>query len=356
MLGGMRNFIFSLACVLLASCTDGFTTFPVTAEKQQAEVKNVTIIMLDETNIASFSQPAYSQLRTNLKASTSWQYTVGTGDVLNIIVFEHPELNQPADTPANATQSGFSVQPDGSFFFPYIGQVQASGRIIQDIRTEVARRLAEFFPNPQVEARISQFNSQSVNVVGEVKQPNRQPLKAVPLTLLEAVNAAGGLTETADASMATIQRNGTINRVNLKAFLERGYGENNPVLRDGDIVTVPKLKTREAYLLGEIVRPATVDLSQEPITLTQALTRQGGVNGIRADARGVFVFRRTGAKMTVFQLATDSPVGLLLGTRFVLADSDVVYVTRSPLQRWNDTISRLLPTVQATAAARNIGG
>ena len=52
--------------------------------------------------------------------------------------------------------------------------------------------------------------------------------------------------------------------------------------------------------------------------------------------------------MTVFQLETSSPTGLLLGTRFVLEPGDVVYVTRNPLQRWNDTISKLLPTVQAT--------
>ncbi|MDP1576438.1 MAG: sugar ABC transporter substrate-binding protein, partial [Cypionkella sp.] len=97
------------------------------------------------------------------------------------------------------------------------------------------------------------------------------------------------------------------------------------------------------------------DLSLEPVTLTQALTRQGGVDGLRADARGVFVFRSVGAQMMVFQLETASPVGLLLGTRFVLSAGDVVYVTRSPLQRWNDTISRLLPTVQATAAANSIG-
>jgi polysaccharide biosynthesis/export protein len=56
----------------------------------------------------------------------------------------------------------------------------------------------------------------------------------------------------------------------------------------------------------------------------------------------------------VFQLDTSNPAGLLLGTRFVLEPSDVVYILRSPLQRWNDTISRLLPSVQALQAAEAI--
>jgi len=351
----MRRLILGSICVALAACSDGFTTFPVTKEAQQALAENVTVIRLDQTNIASFSRSARGPQRTSLRASTTWEYNVGTGDILSIIVFEHPELTLPSGPVPTATQSGFSVQADGAFFFPYIGQVQARGRVIQDIRSEVAKRLAEFFPDPQVEVRISQFNSQSVNVAGEVKLPNRQALNTVGLTLLEAVSAAGGLTETADPTQIKLQRGGTVYLVDLKAFLEHGYAPNNPIMRDGDIVTVPRRQTQEAYLLGEVVRPATVDLSLEPVILTQALTRQGGVDGIRADSRGVFVFRSTGPQMVVFQLETDSPVGLLLGTRFVLEPGDVVYVTRSPLQRWNDTISRLLPTVQATAAANSIG-
>lgn len=56
----------------------------------------------------------------------------------------------------------------------------------------------------------------------------------------------------------------------------------------------------------------------------------------------------------VFQLDTSVPSGLLLGTRFVLEPGDVVYVLRSPLQRWNDTIVRLLPTVQAVRSVDDI--
>ncbi|MDO8982392.1 polysaccharide biosynthesis/export family protein [Cypionkella sp.] len=351
----MRGLIFASVCMALASCTDGFTTFPVSQGAQQALTENVTIVRLDAANIARFSRSARGPQSTSLRASTNWEYKVGTGDILSIIVFEQPELTLASGPVPSAAQSGFSVQADGAFFFPYIGQVQARGRVIEDIRIEVAKRLAEFFPDPQVEVRISQFNSQRVNVAGEVKQPNRQALNTVALTLLEAVSAAGGMTETADPTRITLQRSGKVYPIDLKAFLEHGYAPNNPVMHDGDIITVPRRQTEEAYLLGEVVRPATVDLSLEPVTLTQALTRQGGVDGLRADARGVFVFRSVGAQMMVFQLETASPVGLLLGTRFVLSAGDVVYVTRSPLQRWNDTISRLLPTVQATAAANSIG-
>ncbi len=96
----------------------------------------------------------------------------------------------------------------------------------------------------------------------------------------------------------------------MQGFLRAGITQNNPVLRNGDVVNVPRRRAEEAYLLGEVTR--------------------------------------------IFQLDTSTPTGLLLGTRFVLEPGDVVYVVRSPLQRWNDTISRLLPTVQAISVADDL--
>ena len=354
--GQMPRVILTFLVLFLASCTDGFTTFPVTEEAQAQVDENVTVIRLDETNIANFAVAARGPQRTSLRASTSWDYRVGTGDILDVIVFDHPELTLPAGPLGASSSAGFSIQADGRFFYPFIGQVEARGRSVQDIRGEIAERLAEYIPEPQVEVRVAQFNSQGVNVTGEVNGPNRQQLDTVGLTLLEAISAAGGVNEFADLSRISLQRGGDVYRVDLKAFTENGFKENNPVLRNGDIVSVPRRITAEVYVLGEIAEPGIVDVSQEQVNLTQALSRQGGTNGPRADARGVFVFRIIDGRMTVFQLDTVTPVGLLLGTRFLLQAGDVVYVTRSPLQRWNDTISRLLPTVQAARATQSLDG
>lgn len=216
----------------------------------------------------------------------------------------------------------------------------------------MTERLSKFFPDPQVDVRITGFNSQRVVVGGEVGRPTTQSIRTTPLTLLEAINEAGGLGDDADARNITVRRDGKSHRVDLEGFLTGGMAGNNPYLKGGDVVSVPRRKTREAFLLGEIVKPATVDLSEEAVSLTQALTRQGGINEARADARGVFVFRDVGGRMTVYQLDTSTPTALLLGTRFALHPMDVVYVTKSPLQRWNDTISRVLPTVTAARTAQ----
>lgn len=351
----MKQLAFSICTAFfLMSCSDGFTTFPVTEEKQATLDDKVSVVRLSASNISNFASPIVQTVRTSLPYQPDWEYKVGVGDILNIIVFDHPELTSPARPQFNVADSGFSVQADGTFFYPYVGQIHAKGRSVQDIRGELSLKLANYIPDPQVEVRIAAFNSQSTTIAGEVRSPNRQALTTVPLTLLEAVNAAGGLRETGDQSRITLQRNGRSYRVDLEGFLKRNMRGNNPILRNGDIVNVPRRRTAEAFVLGEVTRPSPIDLSIEPVTLTQALTRQGGINQVRADARGVFVFRKVNGITVVYQLQTNSPEGWLLGTRFTLEPFDVVYVTRSPLQRWNDTISSLLPTVNAATAVDEI--
>ena len=338
----------------LAACSDGYVSFPITAESQRDLDESIEVIVLDATNISDFTLPARGHGASTMPSGRQWTYTVGPGDVLSVIVFNHPELTSPAGAERSAVESGFQVSAAGTFNYPYIGAVQAAGRPVDQIRGDIAQRLATFIPDPQVEVRVAAYNSQAIVVSGEVRTPNRQPLTSVALSLIEAVNAAGGFTDDADLRAVTVQRAGRVYHVDLQGFLSGGLTQNNPILRNGDVVSLPRRRAEEAYLLGEVARPDVIDLAREPVTLTQAITRRGGMIAPRADARGVLVFRLQGENIRVFQLDASNPAGLLLGTRFVLEPRDVVYILRSPLQRWNDTIVRLLPSVQAVNAASSL--
>lgn len=340
-----------LLAMTLAACSDGSVSFPVEKTKQ-AEVEGVTVIPLSTDNIGTIGTPTSSATQTSLPAGGGGEYRIGGGDVISIFVFDHPELAIPTGT--DSVTTGFLVQSDGNLTFPFIGSVQASGKTVEELRKELATKLATYFPDPQVDVRITGFNSKRVVVGGEVEAPVTQFIRATPLTLLEAINAAGGMTKEADPTAITVRRKGVNHRVDLSAFLNAGVARNNPILIADDVVSVPRKALREAYVLGEIQKPATVDLTDETVSLTQALSRQGGINEARADARGIFVFRDVAGQMTVYQLDISSPVALLIGTRFVLQPMDVVYVTKSPLQRWNDTISRILPSVTAAKVVQDL--
>ena len=344
----MRALVVAMAALALSGCASmGHTEFPVTTVGQRSVPEGITIVRLDPTNIAFFQASSRAYVPSTLAPHGRWDYKVGVGDILDVIVFDHPELTLPAGPERSAVETGFRIQSDGTFFYPFVGQINAKGRAPEEIRADLTARLNEYIPNPQLEVRVAAFNSQRVVVAGAVKQPNRQPITTTPLTLIEAVNAAGGLADDADARRVTLQRHGRTHEIDLDAFLSAGLQRNNPILVDGDVVSVASGNTLEAFVLGQVMSPGTVDLSGDPISLTQALSRQGWIDELRGDARGVFVFRLVDGNMVVYQLDTSNPSGLLLGTKFMLEPQDVVYVTRNASQKWNDTISALLPTVQA---------
>jgi polysaccharide export outer membrane protein len=351
--------VLAVSALVLAACDVTRTDFPVRSEEVRSEVEemsaNVAIVHLTADTIDAFNTPrSLGGSRTTIP-SGSWNYRVGIGDILDIVVWDHPELTLPAGERRTPQESGLRVQADGTFFYPYVGQVQAKGQTPEAIRADLTTRLTEFIPDPQVEVRVVSYKSQGVSVTGEVETPSRQALTDVPLTLLDAINAAGGLTEGADPRAVTVRRGGRSYSVDMQAFLDQGVSDNNPILQNGDVVSVGRQVLHEAYLLGQVVKPSAIDLTYENVTLTQALTRVGGLHEDRADARGIFVFRSTQMGITVYQLDATNPAAFLVGTRFVIQPQDVIYVTTAPLHRWNRLISGLLPTLSTVRAVDTLG-
>ncbi|MCF6329469.1 MAG: SLBB domain-containing protein, partial [Henriciella sp.] len=251
-------------------------------------------------------------------------------------------------------ESGSIVNENGSIFYPYLGQVRVAGRLVGDVQRELTTRLVEFIPDPQIEVKIATYNARKVVVTGAVNAAKSLPITNIPLTLIEAINASGGLAETADSQHVTIRRGGTTYTVNLRSFLENGVESNNPVLRGGDTVNVSRAQPRQAFLLGKILTPGIVDLGDTGTSLTEAITRQGGLDEASADASGIFVFRNQADRIDVFQLDASSPIAFVLATKFTLLPDDVVYIVTDPAARWNEIITQIFPTIGALREAQLI--
>lgn len=349
-----------IGTLVLSACNPPTrTTFPVNLDRIRDEAlasdQKVTAVMLSPGNIGRYSTPRHrGTTSTSLPGRADWNYRVGVGDVLDVVVWDHPELTSPAGENRTPEEGGLRVQANGTFFYPYIGHVDGAGKTPEEIRETLSKDLAKFIPDPQIVVRVVRYASQAVSVTGEVKGASRQYLGEEPLTLLDAIDASGGLTEDADPARVTVRRNGQIYRVNLDDFLKNGDGRSNPLLQSGDVVSVPKREVEEAYLLGQVIEPSTIDLAVEDVTLTQALTKVGGLVEDRADARGVFVFRNSPNGVMVFQLDVQNPVAFLLGTKFILLPQDVIYVTTAPVNRWNEVLTAVLPTLSVTSGSINV--
>lgn len=282
-------------------------------------------------------------------------YTIGPGDVIGVIVYDHPELlpnagaviSQQADPTGVSVAPGFIVGSNGEISFPYVGRVRIQGLTETEASELIAQKISKYIRDPQVTTRIQAFRSRRAYVEGEVRTPGLQIFTDVPMTLAEALNRAGGILPTGDRSFVTLTRAGLTTRIDLQTLQDLGSDATKILLMPGDSVFVHNREDSKIYVMGEILRPSALLMKNGRLSLNEALGESGGPNLLTSNPSQIYVIRnKADGNPEIFHLDAKNPASLALADRFPLRPKDVVYVDPVPLVLWSRIVSLILPSAQ----------
>lgn len=326
-------------------------------QAEQIPIQTIDLNLINQMNAGVDQMARADQLNLFAKPTP---YKLGPGDVLQITVWDHPELaaaqgQQVQNTKPGDPTQGFVINGNGDITFPYVARpIHAAGMTIDELQRTLHSELSKNFRQPQITVRVASYRSSQVYVDGEVHTPGGETINDIPMTLTEAVNRAGGFTTNADRSRLILTRNGTSYPIDLTLLIKNGKNPQDILLQPGDMLRVTGRDENTAYVMGEVNKPTSVlPTADGKLTLAEALSQAGFINQNTANPRQLYVIRQEGKdkQPQVYHLDSASPVSMLLANQFDLQPKDVVYIDNGPLVRFNRVLSLLMPAINAGLTA-----
>jgi polysaccharide biosynthesis/export protein len=238
-------------------------------------------------------------------------YVLGPEDEIEIRVWNHDDLTRK-----------MRVGLKGTITYPFVGEIRAQGRTIQELQKELEHKLGpRYIVNPIVTINVLEYKSQKFFVVGNVQKPGTYPLTK-PIKVTEGISMAGGLTgggKTLSGAVAIIVRGkpgeksdqprmpdktppGQKITVSLSAALA-GDPKHNLDIKSGDTIYVPNLSF---YVSGEVKRPGRYPY-EENMTVLMAVTTAEGVTD-KASKRGIYIIRQKNGEKEEIKVKMSDPI------------------------------------------------
>jgi polysaccharide biosynthesis/export protein len=339
-----RNQFFLI--LLISSATIAPKT---AASAQTASDQSASLPMLNSPLPPFAKSPVPSVITPTLPSNPN-QYALGPGDQIQIGVSNYEEV-----------AGQVTVMPDGTITLPLIGNLNASGMVMEELARQLQVRWNRYLINPVVTVSLLNRRPVTVSISGEVQRPGPRKFTTSDgsANLMAAVTAAGGITRNADISSVIVKRRLSNNVVTTLTFNLWEVVNSNQIpedlaLQDGDAISIPKLvvgttidrrliarsslaaNTLRVRVVGEVKQPGEVQVPADG-SLSSAVAIAGGPTN---DAKlNEVVFIRVNDQGAIEQKQIDLSQ---LNDQIQVQDGDVLMVPKQPAAKTLDKVGRFV--------------
>ncbi|MFG0411960.1 polysaccharide biosynthesis/export family protein [Pseudomonas sp. FYR_11] len=278
------------------------------------------------------------------------------GDVLEFLIADNAPEGSGLFAPLSSGGTRLKARVDnkGLISLPYVGQVFVAGMSLIEVENLIKRKLHGITSDVQVHIEQIGDLSGSVLVAGAVKSPGRFSTLQGPLTLLDAVNQAGGPVLEPHLVDVTVRNGSTLQHFTYDEVLS---GRNMALQPNSEVVV--ERAHRRFVAMGAIGSPGLHDLPAKNTSLLDALGAVGGMKESNANPSGVFIFRlatipqQGKPKATVLHLDMRDPAAIFYAKQIAVKPDDTIYVTNAAVYEAQKIIS---PIVQTLVLGRTVNG
>jgi polysaccharide export outer membrane protein len=276
------------------------------------------------------SAPPSSENAPYPKLGPAAPLTLIAGDLLHVTVFRQKDLELEVRIPES-----------GSFAYPLIGDVQATGKTVKIVESDLRNRLEEkYLYRAGVTVTVKEYAPRMVYVLGGVMKPGGYEIHPNRrLTVLQLISTAGGYTDRAHKEYSQLVRRKANDERELIAFsaaeveraVARGKVEADLELSPDDLVVIPSA-ARVVYVLGQVNKPGSFDLPPDTrVTVSMAISQAGSWTKFAATSRVVVLRQPPTGEAVKFPVNLDEVVGGKLDLDLELQPGDVVLVPQRSL-------------------------
>ena len=378
--------VVCLGGILLAGCATLPTSGPTVAQVFDQAVtdgqRHFDLVEVDNQVVATLlAQPTESFRSKFQKYGKPPGPTIGIGDTVSVSIWEAAGgglFSAPATTGAGGGGSRTEipdqvVTPDGAISVPFAGRIAVAGRTPLQVQDEIQQRLADKAIEPQAIVTVTKSITNTATVSGEVVTGARVPLSVGGDHLLDVIAAAGGAKAPVYDTFVRLSRGGVTVTIPM-AKLVSNPGENIYAW-PGDVLTLVQVP-QTFSVFGATTQNTEVPFGAEKLTLAQALAKAGGLQDLRADPRGIFLFRfepasvvgalnapalatgPDGTSPVVYRLNLREADNYFYAERFPMEDKDVIYVANAPLtelQKFFTLVNTITgPVISGVVVSRSV--
>src|SRR5438552_1189562 len=347
-----------LACVI-AACSALPTAGPTVSDIKKQEVTDTQtrfdLVDIDDNVVAVvLAEPRESFHARFKKYGKPPQPKIGIGDGVVISIWEAAGGGLFSSSPTDHVSAGSRsvtipeqmVGGDGGISVPFADRVPLAGRLPVEVQRTIEERLAEKAIEPQVIVTVTKSLTNSATVTGEVVSGARVALSLKGDRLLDLIAAVGGAKAPVYETFVRLSRDGVTATIPMESLV--ADPAENIYAQPGDVLTLVRLP-QSFTAFGATGANAQISFPSEKLTLVEALAKAGGLQDMRSDPEGVFLFRfeppkivralgrpqlssgPDGSSPVVYRLNLRDARSYFLAQRFPIEDKDIIYVANADL-------------------------